>query len=114
MWPWRKRYEEEPTWKGAARAGLAGATREELMREVLHSLSRDGRADRIGVWLEQDSFVCSDPLAVTCLRGLLWESGGDEAPEEWEKLSLEPPLPQELLACGKSVYQQLEDAHGQL
>jgi signal transduction histidine kinase/ActR/RegA family two-component response regulator len=114
MWAWRKRKEEITSWRGTARAGLAGATREELMREALHSLSLDGRADRIGVWLEQDSFPCTDPLAATSLRGMLWESGGDDAPEEWEKLSLEPPLPQELLASGKSVYQVLEDSHGQL
>jgi signal transduction histidine kinase/CheY-like chemotaxis protein len=114
MWTWRKRKEEVSSWKGTARAGLAGATREELMREVLHSLSQEGHADRIGVWLEQDSCLCTDPLAATSLRGVLWESGGDDAPEEWEKLSLEPPLPQELLASGKSVYQVLEDSHGQL
>ena len=73
------------------------------MREALHSLSRDGCADRIGVWLEQDSLPGTDPLAAACLRGMLWDAEGEDTPDEWQKLSLEPPLPQELLASGKSV-----------
>lgn len=113
MWAWRKKQAEEPNWPGAARAGLAGASRKDLMREALHSLSRDGRADRIGVWLEQDSLSDTDPLAPACLRGILWEAEGEDAADEWQKLSLEPPLPQELLSSGKSVYQALEDSQGQ-
>jgi signal transduction histidine kinase/CheY-like chemotaxis protein len=113
MWAWRKKQEEEQPWRGAARAGLAGAPRAELMREALHALSRDGRADRIGVWLEQDAIPCADALAATCLRGMIWDAEGEDTPDEWEKLSLEPPLPQELLASGKSVYQELEGSQGE-
>jgi len=112
MWAWRKKQAEEPNWPGAARAGLAGASRKDLMREALHSLSMDGRADRIGVWMEQDSLSDTDPLAPACLRGMLWDVEGEDLADEWQKLSLEPPLPQELLASGKSVYQELEDSQG--
>jgi signal transduction histidine kinase/CheY-like chemotaxis protein len=108
MWAWRKKQDDERSWRGAARAGLAGATREELMREAIHSLSRDGRADRIGVWLEQDSPSDSAGHAAACLRGMIWEAAGEDTPDEWEKLSLEAPLPQELLAAGKSVEQELD------
>ncbi len=108
MWAWRKKQEEERSWRGAARAGLLGAPREELMREAIHSLARDGRADRIGVWLEQDSPIGADGQAAACLRGIIWETPGEDTPEEWKKLSLEPPLPQELLASGKSVEQELD------
>jgi signal transduction histidine kinase len=108
MWAWRKKQEDEGSWRGAARAGLAGAPREELMREAIHSLARDGHADRIGVWLEQDSLAGADGRASACLRGMIWEAEGEDTPEEWEKLSLEPPLPQELLASGKSVEQELD------
>jgi signal transduction histidine kinase/CheY-like chemotaxis protein len=107
MWAWRKKEVQERSWQGAARAGLAGVPRQELMREAIHALSRDGRADRIGVWLEQDSRNDPDTPVTACLRGIVWEAGGDEAPEGWAKLSLESPLPQELLATGQSVYQEV-------
>ena len=108
MWAWGKKQEDERSWRGAARAGLSGAPREELMREAIHSLARDGRADRIGVWLEQDSLAGADGHTAACLRGMIWEAEGEDAPEEWKKLSLEAPLPQELLASGKSVEQQFD------
>ena len=108
MWARRKKQEDEGSWRGAARAGLAGAPREELMREAIHSLSMDGRADRIGVWLEQDSPNGADGHAAACLRGMIWEAEGEDTPDEWEKLSLEAPLPQDLLAAGKSVEQELD------
>jgi len=110
MWAWRKKRENERPWRGAARAGLVGAPREALMREAIHSLSKDGSADRIGVWLEQDSPTGADGHAAACLRGMIWEAAGEDTPDEWEKLSLEPPLPQELLASGKSVDQELDDS----
>ncbi|MGB2654550.1 MAG: hypothetical protein WAN62_12265, partial [Candidatus Acidiferrum sp.] len=112
MWAWRKRDDQEHSWRGAASAALAGAPREELLREAIHCLALDGRADRIGVWLEQDGHAGSDPLAPTCLRGIVWEARAEETAADWEKLSLEPPLPQELLASTKSVYQDLDCAPG--
>jgi signal transduction histidine kinase/ActR/RegA family two-component response regulator len=113
MWAWRKKQAEKPFWPGAARASLAGASRKDLMREALHTLSRDGRADRIGVWLEQDLHPCPDTLAPACFSGMIWEvQEQDEPPEEWQKLSLEPPLPQDLLTSGKSVYQELDGSLG--
>lgn len=111
MWAWRKEQEEERVWRGAARAALAGASREELMREAIHTLAQDGRADRIGVWLEQDFSSAPQAHSPATLRGLLWETGSEEIPAEWEKLSLEPPLPQDLLASGRSVDQELGDSH---
>ena len=112
MWAWRKKKEEERSWRGTARAALEGSPREELMREAIHTLARESRADRIGVWLEQDLPFGPDPLAPACLRGLVWEAHADETPEEWEKLSLEPPLPRELLASGKSVDQEMDESKG--
>ncbi len=112
MWGWRKKREEERSWRGTARAALAGSSREELMREAIHTLARESRADRIGVWLEQVSPYGADPFAPACLRGLVWEAHADETPEEWQKLSLEPPVPEELLASGKSVEQEMDDSRG--
>jgi signal transduction histidine kinase/CheY-like chemotaxis protein len=108
MWAWRKKQDEDRSWLGPARAGLTGAPRAEIMREAIHVLSRDGGADRVGVWLEQDLPAGANGHAAVCLRGMIWEAEGEDTPEEWEKLSLEPPLPQELLASGKSVDQELD------
>ncbi len=112
MWPWRKKQEEEAGWRGAARAGLAGATREDLMREAIHSLARDGSADRIGVWLEQEPLSPTEKNAAAALHGIVWEAQGDEVPPDWGKLSLESPVPQELLSAGKSVGLNLELSSG--
>jgi len=111
MWAWRKNHKEESAWQGAARAGLASAPREALMHEALHTLARDGHSDRLGVWLEQDPHLLPDTNAPSCLRGLLWEADGEATPAEWQMLSLEPPLPQELFASGKPVEQELDVAH---
>lgn len=112
MWAWRKKEEEAVFWRGVAGAGLAGASHEELMREAILSLARDGRADRIGVWLEQDALPGADPRAAACLRGVVWEAQEETTPVDWERLSLEAPLPQELLVSAQSVYQQLDDSLG--
>ncbi|HEV7966039.1 MAG TPA: hypothetical protein VGP19_00635, partial [Candidatus Acidoferrales bacterium] len=98
---------QERTWQGVSRAVLSGAPREELLREAIHAISKDGRTDRIGIWLEPDSPCDPDPSVAACLRGIVWEAGGDTTPEEWAKLSLEAPLPHELLASGQSVYQEV-------
>jgi PAS domain S-box-containing protein len=110
MWTWPHKREQDRPWRGASRAGLAGAPREELLREALHSLSQGVQADRIGLWLEQDSPLGSDPQAPAVLRGLVWEAHRDETPPEWQKLSLGPPLPPELLASTKSLEQELASA----
>ena len=110
--PGGKKKEGERSWRGTARAELGGSRREELIREAIHTLARESRADRVGVWLEQDLPFGSDPLAPASLRGLVWEAHADETPEEWEKLSLEPPLPQELLASGRSVDLEMDDSNG--
>ncbi|HTQ62994.1 MAG TPA: ATP-binding protein [Candidatus Solibacter sp.] len=113
MWASQKKEEAEHVWQGAAGAGIAGAPREELIREAIHSLSREGHADRIGVWLEQDASILPEPLAPACLRGIVWEADGEEPAPEWERLSLEAPLPQDLFTSHKSVLQKIEIFQGQ-
>ena len=107
MWARRKKEEEVAGKRGVARAAVEGASREELMREALHTLAKDSRADRIGVWLEPSPATAADLHGPTCLRGLIWEPGAQSTPAEWERLSLEAPLPQDLLAGAKSVEQEL-------
>ena len=38
---------------------------------------------------------------------MVWECSGDEAPEEWRRLSFELPLPKDLLLSGSSVEQEV-------
>src|SRR5271163_5317083 len=77
MWAWQKKEVQERSWQGAARAVLAGASRDELIREAIHAISKDGRTDRIGVWLEQEVPYEPDTLVAACLRGIVWEAGED-------------------------------------
>jgi len=115
MWSWRKKTADaaaESGWRGTARAALAGAPREEILREAMHTLAADGHAERIGIWLEPESRPAADGLAVETLRGLVWEQHEAPTPAEWEKLSLEAPVPHELLLAGQSVEQEVDDANG--
>ena len=112
MWARRKKLDEEPSWRGAAHAALAGATPEQWMREAIRTISRAGRAQRIGVWLEHDSVPDADPQAAAVLRGVLWEADSFEIPADWQRLSLQPPLPLDLLVSGKSVELELDGESG--
>lgn len=77
------------------------------MLAALRTIAGSGRTDRVGVWLEPDDPAPTDPQAPATLRGVLWESDSSQVPRDWERLSLEPPLPLEFLAAGKSVEQEL-------
>ncbi len=110
MWAKRKRREEGSAIRGVARLGGAGASREELLAETIRHLSKDALADRFGVWLEQPPATLADLRGPSSLRGRIWEPGGRATPVEWERLSLEAPLPPDLLTGGKSVKQELDDS----
>ena len=104
---WRKKRERETTGSSVARAALAGASHEELLQEALKTLTPDESADRIGVWLEPDSNVRRGSEFSSLFRGLVWERAGQGCPPGWLHLSLEPPLPEELLTGTKPVEQHL-------
>ena len=104
---WEKTAEKESTGRGVARAALNGASRKELPQEALQSLSQLGPAGRIGVWLESDANASPQDETAVAFHGKVWDSGTDETPKEWAQLSIEPPLPVELLLRGKTVEQDL-------
>jgi hypothetical protein len=87
---------------------LAGASHEELVREALKTLTAGESADRIGVWLVPDATPGRIQEFSPAFHGLLWDRAGQECPRECMHLSLEPPLPEELLIGGKPVEQHLE------
>jgi signal transduction histidine kinase/FixJ family two-component response regulator len=105
---WGKSAEKESTGRGVARAALNGASRKELLQAALQSLSHLGPAARIGVWIEVDTDA--SPLDETAggFHGMVRDSGIGETSKEWARLSIEPPLPVELLLRGKTVEQDLQ------
>lgn len=107
MWAWRKTASEDRPGRSIARAALEGAAQSELLRETIHALRAVSRADRIGVWLERDSTENSGAADVDEFHGVVWESSGEDTPEEWRRLSFEPPLPKDLLVSGNSIEQEL-------
>lgn len=105
---WWKKTGEESSQPGVSRAALAGASRDELLREALEELAREGKADRLGVWLEADPNAKHQGGVPAAFHGLVWDREVQENPREWMNLSVEPPLPEELLLAGKTVEQDVE------
>ena len=105
---WVKKSETESSGRGVARAALSGASRKELLQEALKALALQGPAGRFGVWLDADSNASPRNAFATGFHGMVWDRGNSETPQEWASLSVEPPLPEELLLRGKTVEQDLE------
>src|SRR6266851_5505232 len=100
---WRKTAEEESSARGLARAALGGASRGELLQEAQEALARLGHPGRMGVWLEADSNGTSHDEIAAVFHGTVWDRGNHDTPPEWAQLSVEPPLPAELILRGKTV-----------
>src|SRR6266478_875767 len=105
---WRKTAQKESSGRGLARAALDGASRQELLQEAMKALARNGPTDRLGVWLATDSNATPHDEIAAGFRGLVWDRGSRDTPQEWAHLSVEPPLPEELLLRGKTVEQDLD------
>ncbi len=111
MKAWGSPTEKARPARGVVRAALAGAPREELLREAVVELASLGAADRVGVWLEPQVNSAPQPESPGTLHGFVWDSETSQTPVEWARLSLEAPLPQELwTATTKSLEQDLEDS----
>jgi signal transduction histidine kinase/CheY-like chemotaxis protein len=93
-----------------ARAAITGASREDLLREAVRDLVEEKNADRIGVWLRPGPESRSHHNAPESFQGLVWDAQTSETPQEWTQLSVEAPLPEDLLLAGKSVEQVLDGA----
>src|SRR6267143_1332278 len=105
---WRKNTENDSSGRGLARAALDGASRKELLREALKRLAQQGRSCRVGVWLEKDSNGGPQNEFAAGFRGMVWDRGSTETPQEWTQLSVEPPLLEQLLLRRKTAEQDLE------
>src|SRR6266849_5681543 len=108
---WRKKPQDEASAASVARAALAGASREELVREALRALTQVPHPDRVGIWLEPDPKAPSTNELSGAFHGLVWDhTAGQDCPPEWNILALEPPLPEQLLEGGKPLEQNLDDS----
>ena len=87
---------------------MAGASREELLREALRILAQGARTERVGIWLEPGAAVlAANPLG-GIFHGVVWDrTAAEGCPPEWKVLSLEPPLPEQLLVDGRPFEQDL-------
>jgi len=109
---WRKTAQKESSGRGLARAALDGASRQELLQEAMKALAQEGLSGRLGVWLATDSNATPHDEIAAGFHGLVWDRGSSDTPQEWAHLSVEPPLPEELLLRGKTVEQNLESSPG--
>jgi len=104
---WAKKRETALSGPGVARTALSGASHKELLQEALSALTQNDSADRVGVWLDPSSPLPRPIGFSSALHGLVWDRGNPDTPKEWRALSLEPPLPDELLLAQQAVHQDL-------
>ncbi len=105
---WGIRTEQEASGRGVPRAALDGASREELLLEAQKSLAKKNKNAHIGIWLDADRSSNGQKNMAAAFHGIVWDRGSADTPQEWVHLSVEPPLPQELLLRGIAVEQDLE------
>jgi signal transduction histidine kinase/CheY-like chemotaxis protein len=109
---WGKQHRPEVAGRGIARAAAAGAACQQLVTEAARMLLASGQVDRAGVWIEAMESAGGDSQGLAGFRGIVCDFDGEATPAEWARLSAEAPLPQELLAGGKTVEQELYDGPG--
>jgi signal transduction histidine kinase/FixJ family two-component response regulator len=105
-----KATERESGGPGLARGVLSRASRQELLQEAQKALATRGHASRIGIWLTAASNGAAHDELAGSFHGTVWDRGNRDTPPEWAHLSVEPPLPAELLLRGKTVEQDLDAA----
>ena len=108
---WGKKAEVTASPAGVAVVALAGTSHEGLAREALRTLTQTPCPDRVGIWLELDASAQPPSELSGAFHGLVWDrSAGEEIPPEWKILSLEAPLPEQLLLRAEPFEQNLDDS----
>jgi signal transduction histidine kinase/ActR/RegA family two-component response regulator len=100
---WGKLPSQETQRKGVSRAALAGATRQQLMQEALHTVLSGSLIDRAGVWMESSDPVSLEAESTADFHGLVADRHGLTIPAEWARWSREAPIFRELLKSGKTI-----------
>jgi signal transduction histidine kinase/CheY-like chemotaxis protein len=89
--------------RGLVRAARAGAGRDVWIREALLELQMEPGAERLGVWLDAPAGADTSPASRVVFRGEVRERGQGNNPGNWTSLSVELPLPLDLLSSGKTA-----------
>jgi len=87
--------------RGVVRAARGGAGRDVWIRESLLELQMEPGAERVGVWLDQPAGEESSAGRTVVFRGEARERGDGNGSGKWTNLSVELPLPLDLLSTGK-------------
>jgi signal transduction histidine kinase len=87
--------------RGVVRAARAGAGRDVWIREALLELQMEPGAERFGVWLDAPAGDEAASEKRTVFRGEVREKDDGCGPGKWTSLSVELPLPLDLLSAGK-------------
>ena len=86
--------------RGVVRAARAGAGRDVWIREALLELQMEPGAERLGVWLDAPAGADTSPATRVAFRGEVRERGEGNHPGNWTSLSVELPLPLDVLLVG--------------
>ncbi|HET6932697.1 MAG TPA: ATP-binding protein [Candidatus Acidoferrum sp.] len=89
--------------RGVVRAARAGAGHEVWIREALLELQMEAGAERFGVWLEPAVGDETSSARQVIFRGEVREKGEGKQTGKWTRLSLELPLPLDVLSVGKTA-----------
>jgi len=89
--------------RGVVRAARAGAGRDVWIRAALMELQMEPGAERFGAWLDAPSRDESSAAGRVAFRGEVGERGEGNGPGKWTSLSVELPLPLDLLSVGKTA-----------
>src|SRR5690348_8547104 len=89
--------------RGVVPAARAGAAHEVWIREALLELQMEPGAERFGVWLEPAGGDEPASLQQVVFRGEVREKGEGKQAGKWTRLSLELPLPLDVLSLGKTA-----------
>ena len=95
--------------RGILRAARAGSGRAVWIREALLELQMEPGAERFGVWLDGPAADESSLARRIVFHGEVRERGEGNAPGKWTNLSVELPLPLDLLSVGKTAELTLAD-----
>lgn len=108
---WGKKAEVSGSTASVAELALAGSSHEGLAREALRALTETPCPDRVGIWLEPEPNAHSPNELSGAFQGSIWDRTAiEEIPPEWKILSLEAPLPEQLLARAEPFEQNLDDS----
>jgi signal transduction histidine kinase/CheY-like chemotaxis protein len=89
--------------RGVVRAARAGAGRDVWIGAALTELQIEPGAERFGVWLDAPSRDETSTAGRVVFRGEVGERGEGNGTGKWTSLSMEFPLPLDLLSVGKTA-----------